>query len=120
MKKKRVHNAFLKSKMKLFGNSICDRAKAEIEREINKQITLIDERKFLPITSQINSYPTKTLIGSQRNRIKEITDPEKLRKLKKMTVSHMVLDKLLAIMIENPKLICLKYQNEELFKSLKE
>ena len=32
----------------------------------------------------------------------------------------MVLDKLLAIMIENPKFISLKYQNEELFQSLKE
>lgn len=97
--------------MKLFGNSINDRMKATIEREINKQIANIDENKCIQNVSQkINSYQSQLVPPKKRSQLK-LADPQKIKKIKKVTVCHMVLDKLLGLMIQNPKLIALKYQN---------
>lgn len=75
MKRKRVKNAYLKSKMKLFGNSINDRMKATIEREINKQIANIDENKCIQNVSQKkNSYQSQSVPSKKRSQLK-LADP---------------------------------------------
>lgn len=40
--------------------------------------------------------------------------------MKNFTICHMILDKILGLMIEDPKYIRLKYENEDMYSKMKE
>lgn len=102
MQKKKIENAYVRNKMKIFGNALTDRSKAKIECEINDLLN-----------KKLSSQPEKTEEPSN------LSEGKGISKTKKFMVCHKILESLLELMVKDVYNIRLKLQSPQIYQNLK-